>query len=238
MKLFRNSPTIRNSRKIKILFIGNSLTMANDLPLMLQDLVKSSSLGATLIPYVAAMGGMTLSDHLRTGRPSRMIRKRNPDFVILQGHSTEPLEDPDGFARSATQFNNQAVGVGSQVVLFCTWSRPPGDSFYDNPVSGGSPSEMQRRVALCYSSLANGLGALLSPVGLAWELAKEDALVPNLFDGTHHPSEAGTFLAVTVLFCSLFGVEAFPVSFPGPLSKPLATELLGFAQLACQNRCV
>src|SRR5262245_48110577 len=66
-----------------VLFIGNSLTFANDLPGMLRALVDSSGAGPVEIHSVTAPN-YSLGDHLETGAAAAQIQHHRPALVVLQ----------------------------------------------------------------------------------------------------------------------------------------------------------
>lgn len=210
---------------LSALFVGNSLTSCNDLPAKLQGFVAASPLHVSLTVRSCTPGGATLAEHWQKGEVVRALRMQSPDFVILQGHSLEPLTATDDFVYYATLFKAEADRVHSTMVLFCTWARPEGDEFYQHPTSGGSAAEMQRRLNEAYSSLSGRLGTDLAPIGLAWELAAREAPGIELLDGTQHPSLAGTYLAAAILFRSLFHTSIVCNSFRGGLPEPVAFAL-------------
>jgi len=207
------------------LFVGNSLTYVNDLPGTLQRLAAATPLHAVLTVYTVMGGGATLADHWSRGEAVRVLREARPDVLVLQGQSVEPLVIPESFAQHAALFKAEADKVHAVTVLFSTWARPAGDSFYREPVSGGSPSIMQARLNEAYASLAVRLGATLAPVGVAFELAQSAAPQVALLDGTQHPSPAGTYLAAAVFFRVLFHGCPVGSTYLGGLPPPVAAAL-------------
>ena len=80
---------------------------------------------------------------------------------------------------------------------------------------------MQTRLNLAYASLAQNIGAMLAPVGLGFERARNDAPAVELLNGTQHPSPAGTYLAAAILFRVIF--NSSPVGSNYHASLPATT---------------
>jgi hypothetical protein len=207
------------------LFVGNSLTYVNDLPGTVQRLAAATPLHAVLTVHTVMAPGATLADHWRNGETVRVLRETRPDVLVLQGQSVEPLAIPESFAQHAALFKAEADKVHAVTVLFSTWARPAGDSFYREPVSGGSPSIMQARLNEAYAALALRLGATLAPVGVAFVQAQSVAPQVALLDGTQHPSLAGTYLAAAVFFRVLFHGCPVGSTYLGGLPPPVAAAL-------------
>jgi hypothetical protein len=207
------------------LFVGNSLTQVNNLPAVFKKLAAASSLHVEVDVSSIAPGGAFLSDHWKRGDVVARLREQRPNFLILQGQSTEPLSVPKSFAYYAELFKTEADRIHATTILFSTWARPAGDPYYKDATSGGVPGEMQKRLNTAYSSLAQNVGATLAPVGVAWERAHSVAPKIQLLDGTQHPSPAGTYLAAAVLFQTVFKTSAVGSTYYGALPQATAQTL-------------
>jgi hypothetical protein len=210
---------------VSVLFVGNSLTQANDLPTVLKRFAAESPLHSEIEVRSITPGGALFYNHWRNGNAVAMLREQHPNFLILQGQSTEPLFAPENFTYYAGLFKAEADRAHSTMVLLSTWARPASDPYYKDPTSGGSPAEMQTLLNSAYGSLAMNLGAKLAPAGLAWERAHHDAPTIELLDGTQHPSPAGTYLAAAVLFRVLFNSAEVTSAYYGGLPKETALSL-------------
>jgi hypothetical protein len=222
LTLFEGSATAAG---VSVLFVGNSLTQANDLTAIFKQLAANSSLHADVDVRSITPGGATLYDHWKRGVAVTMLRKQHVNFLILQAQSTEPLFAPESFNECATLFKSEADRAKTQTVLFSTWARPASDSFYKERSSGGSPMEMQTRLNAAYAALAQKTEATLAPVGMAWERAQKIAPEIQLLDGTQHPSRAGTYLAAAVLFHTIFNAPASGSTFYDDLPVTTAHTL-------------
>src|SRR5713101_5404684 len=206
---------------VSVLFVGNSLTQANDLPTVFKRLAAQSALHVDVDVNSITPGGAFLYDHWRSGVALGRLRKLQPNFLILQGQSIEPLLAPQKFNYYASLFKTDADRISAKTILFSTWARPAGDPYYKDVTSGGSPAEMQTRLNSAYALLAQNIGATLAPVGLGFERARNDAPAVELLDGTQHPSPAGTYLAAAILVRVIFIVPRWD-----PTITPACQQLL------------
>src|SRR3954470_9161456 len=83
-------------RTLRVLFVGNSYTIYNDLPWVTSQLSLSSGVDRPLEMKSIALMGATLEEHWDDGFALKEIRDDGPwDYVVLQGQSIKPLIDPD-----------------------------------------------------------------------------------------------------------------------------------------------
>jgi hypothetical protein len=211
--------------KLSVLFVGNSLTSANNLPTVLQQFAAGNLLPYEVTARSVTPGSARLSDHWRNGQVAAELKRNPPDVLVLQGQSTEPLYEAEDFAHYAKLFKAEADGVNATTVLFSTWARPRGDPYYLDPSSGGSPEEMQARLNAAYQSVATEVDAILAPIGMAWQRAQRDFPDIALLDGTQHPTPAGTYLTAAVLFHVLFPEAPVTSSYYAGLPKRTALAL-------------
>jgi hypothetical protein len=210
---------------VSILFVGNSLTSVNDLPATFKKFAAESPRHPDVEVRSIAPGGAFLYDHWKHGEALTILREQHPNFLVLQGQSTEPLSSPENFNYYARLFKAEADRIQTKTVLFSTWARPMDDPYYKDTSSGGSPIAMQTRLNKAYASLAQNIGATLAPVGVAWERAHEVAPEIPLLDGSQHPSPAGTYLAAAVLFRAIFNASPLGSTYYGPLPQTTAHTL-------------
>ena len=138
------------------------------------------------------------------------------DDVVLQDFSTEPTHIGNlASHRSSAVALYQAVAAHSPGVIpimFETWARGPGFSYYTgaNPLFPGGPAQMQQEVRdgyrLSTQDINAAIGANLAryaPVGDAWELAG----FPRNFYASdiYHAQNRGTLLNALVLYQTIYG---------------------------------
>jgi hypothetical protein len=184
-----------------ILFIGNSLTYANDLPGMVQAL--AASVGVSLPAAQVAYGGYSLSDHLARGDAARAIAQGGWRIAILQ---QGPSGQPDSrieLRRDTRAFDRLVRAAGARTALFSVWADSHGPSSFE---------EVQESYALA----AADVDALYFPVNEAWSVAFRRSPALRLYsDDGFHPSQEGSYLAALVIASAITGVdpERMPAAF-------------------------
>jgi hypothetical protein len=212
----------RSEETLRVLFIGNSFTFMNDLPGLTERLAASAHPPRKLQTELVGEGGATLKRHWATGRALEAIRRGNWDYVVLQDQGRlglmrisddmPQINDPEMFHAYARQFDAEIRKAGATTLFFLTWA--PQDA-----------PESQALLNSAYAAIAEELGALVAPVGIAWQKAIElnPKLVLHDHDGSH-PGPAGSYLAACVFHSVLFSDT--PVgSFRGDLSEEDAAFL-------------
>lgn len=84
------SDELDNPDTICVLFVGNSYTYVNNLPLLLSRMATSAEVPVTIETAECTGGGYTLEQHWNEGRAVNEIRK-GWDFVVLQEQSMRPV---------------------------------------------------------------------------------------------------------------------------------------------------
>jgi pimeloyl-ACP methyl ester carboxylesterase len=186
----------------RVLFVGNSLTYANDLPGVVRALVDSSGAGPIDIHSVTAPN-FSLRDHLRDGTAAAQIRERRPDVVVLQqGPSSLDASRGDLLA-AAADFAALIREAGGRPALYAVWPDRSRRAYFD-------------RVSESYRLAAERVDGLFLPAGDVWRAAWErDATVPLYDQDDFHPSVLGTYAAALVIYARLTGRT--PVGLPARL---------------------
>jgi hypothetical protein len=187
------------SAPARVLFIGNSLTYANDLPGMVQTLARAA--GKPLQVESVARPDFGLEEHWRQGDARTAIARGGWDVVVLQQGPSAMRESRAVLVDYTKRFDAEIRKAGARTALYMVWpaSQRRGD------FAGVSQS---------YAAAADAVGGLLLPVGDAWRAAS--AADPKLAlygpDG-FHPSPLGTYLGALVIYDRLMGVA--------PPSRPI-----------------
>ena len=128
--------SVQASDSLKVLFIGNSYTYANDLPGMFAQI--ASALGDWSFVDSKTNGGYTFQMHAQDPLTYQKIHAHPWNYVILQGQSQEPSFP---FAQVNSQTLPFAVQISdsvhsiqpcAQVNFFMTWGRENGDPQWDS----------------------------------------------------------------------------------------------------------
>jgi hypothetical protein len=173
-----------------VLFIGNSLTYANELPEMVRALALAS--GETLRIGVVANPDWSLEDHWNGGDARSAIRRGWDVVVLQQGPSALP-ESRALLIDYTRRFAGEIRAAGGTPALYAVW--PSVSRFGDFD-----------RASESYRLAAEEVDGMLFPAGEAWRAAwREDSNLPLYADDGLHPSVAGTYAAALVIYARLLG---------------------------------
>ncbi|MCX6163847.1 MAG: T9SS type A sorting domain-containing protein [Ignavibacteriae bacterium] len=195
----------------KVLFIGNSYTYVNDLPVLFKNL--SASGGEIVYTDMQAPGGYTLENHLTTTATLDAIKRGIWNYVVLQEQSQTPVIEylryhsmyPSAIKLdSIIKYYNQ----NANTVFFMTWGRKNGgQQCIDTSCSPVFINyfHMQDSLKSSYTKIASILSAMLSPAGEAWRTARLIKPYVNLWDADDsHPTLDGSYLTACVFYAKIF----------------------------------
>ncbi|MFZ9582311.1 MAG: hypothetical protein ACO28O_04985 [Crocinitomicaceae bacterium] len=198
--------SVQASDSLKVLFIGNSYTYANDLPGMFAQI--ASALGDWSFVDSKTNGGYTFQMHAQDPLTYQKIHAHPWNYVILQGQSQEPSFP---FAQVNSQTLPFAVQISdsvhsiqpcAQVNFFMTWGRENGDPQWD---SINTFHKMNDRLRSAYLRIADSSNGSVSPVGAAWRNFRDLYPSISLYSGDgSHPNTTGTFLAAATFYSALY----------------------------------
>lgn len=178
---------------LDILFIGNSFTQRNDLPGLLAAMAQDR--GVRIRHNLISTGGASLRTHWNAGRAAKEIKAGGYDYVVLQEQSTLPVKNPGRMAENMRLFDVTAKHAGARTVLYMTWARQ-------------FAPESQKAISDAYNSIGKELGALVVPVGDAWQKFIAKHKQPTLYDRDQsHPSIAGTYFAACMFLGALLKIN-------------------------------
>jgi hypothetical protein len=184
----------------RLLFIGNSLTAAFDLPAVVAGLARASGIDS-VEAFSVVYGGYALEDHLLYKTANSEIASGQWDMIVLQqGPSTQP-ESRVALRRDVKIFADMAAAVGTQVGIYGVWpSRAAGIGGLDQSIES-------------YRLAAEDVGGVLFPVGAAFRAALLVDPQAELYSGDlFHPSANGIYLAAVVICARLYDLP--PVGMP------------------------
>jgi|GEM_PF-2343578 len=212
--------TSTNKPIIKILFIGNSYTFYNDLPKMLESLASSDPDNKTqFVTESITQGGAHLIDLWNAGNAANKIKSTHWDYVVLQDQSVWALSpyDINTAHEAGAKFANLINQSGGKIILYQTWPRQPGSTWYSDPKTSSlikNPDYMQSYLHYYNNALATAINASVVPVGDVWSYAIKNNKELNLYqsDGSH-PSIEGTYLAALLFYMYISGNNGEQVSF-------------------------
>ncbi|MBI5403850.1 MAG: T9SS type A sorting domain-containing protein [Ignavibacteriae bacterium] len=222
-----------------VLFIGNSYTFVNDLPVMFKNLAATG--GKNVHAEMEAPGGYTLENHLNRISSIDAIKRGIWDYVVLQEQSQTPVIEYlryNSMYPSAEKLDSiiKEFNPGAVTVFYMTWGRKNGgQQCIDTSCSPVFTSyfHMQDSLKSSYTKISNILGALLSPAGEAWRTARLIRPDVNLWDmDESHPTLEGSYLTACVFFAKIFNQSPIGFFYNGGLPDTLA---LFYQQCAWQT---
>ena len=189
------------TRPIRVLFVGNSYTSANNLSSIVAQLSQSPGAGRLIITDKVAPGGFTWELHSASAATLAKIDE-GWDYVVLQDQSLQPIYSPTVLKSAAEVLDARIRAAGGQTVLFMTWPR----AYHD--------LQTQHYYPLYYNNHGAHLDAEVTPVGRAWvqSLYENPALTLHAADNSH-PAARGTYLTAAVFYATLNGQS--PVGLTG-----------------------
>lgn len=197
-----------------LLFFGNSFTASGG---GVHTLVRDIAVAAGFpMPHVFGqiVSGQTLQYHLATGTSvitSGIPSGQHWDAVVLQEYSTRPTSHPtDGnipaFFGAANGLYQAVLNHSpeAQAVMFETWARAPGHSFYPGIWPG--PADMQAELHTNYNTCSDLLNLIgTSEVARVGDAFQEGDFDISLYAGDlYHASNRGALLISLVLYGTIY----------------------------------
>lgn len=175
-------------KDLGILFIGNSHTFVNDVPLMVKR--RADGEGFNCRVAMLAHPDWFLSRHVEEPEVRFNILYGGYDYVVLQEHA-HPFPSEEEFMNAASALNGMIREAGSIPVIYECWSRK------DEPELQAHMNEVHRRVA-------EKTGALLAPVGESWWEFKSSNPDLDIYEGDGaHASPAGSDFAAKQIWVTV-----------------------------------
>jgi hypothetical protein len=175
---------------LRVLFIGNSLTEANDLPHMVSTIASGAGSRQIAVEAVT-LGGASLEDLWNQGDALAAIARGGWDVVVLQQGPSALPESRVLLVNDTQRFADRIRAVGARPALYMVW--PPLNRVGDWDA-----------VTESYAAAARAVDGLLFPAGEALREALRRNPAVSLFqsDG-FHPTATGTYLAGLVIYGQL-----------------------------------
>jgi hypothetical protein len=204
----------------RLLFVGNSHTYVNQIPLTVRNMAESGGHPASC--EQSAVGGYRLEQHALLPATLDLVARGGWTWVILQEQSQVPAIDYWRFGSmypACRVLDSLLRAAGSRTMLYLTWGwRDGGTQTY-----GGHSSppfadyfEMQDSVTVAYQVIGAELGAAIAPVGEAWRRARENDSAIALWQADAcHATPLGSYLAACVFYAVVFGEPPSGRWYPG-----------------------
>jgi hypothetical protein len=207
-----------------ILFIGNSFTFGASAPLvrvnggvpkLFEEIARAK--GKKVATSAVTAGGKDWSYHLAQPVTAQALNSKVWTWVVLQDYSWRPTHAGDipQFMRDGETFSDRIArnSPHAGIILYETWSRPPGAFFHTPPGNTFSgPAQMMAELHQSYAQLRDDL-AEKNPnrevrdalVGTAFARANAEYPHINLIAlEQHHADAEGYYLAALVIYETIY----------------------------------
>jgi len=221
----------------RVLFLGNSYTAANNLPLLFKNIALSTN--DTVFIDSNTPGGYTLQGHSTNASSQSKITSGHWDFVVLQEQSQLPSFPDNQVAAEVFPYArilDSVINLYSpcaETVFYRTWGRKNGDNSNCTvwpPVCTyeGMDSLLHQR----YMQMASDNNAIISPVGVVWKYLRTNHPEIELYatDGSH-PSAAGSYAAACSFYSVILRKNPMNITFNFGLTDTIAYSIKETAKL-------
>lgn len=182
--------------ELRVLFIGNSLTYANDLPAIVKAIAEHNKKKFTY--KMIAFPNFSLEDHLNKGDAVKAIKENEWDFVVLQQGSSALPESRENLLEFTRRFAAEIKKTNAKPALFMVWTLENRKFDFD-------------RVRESYSLAAKEAGGVFLPAGESWREAWKEKKELKLYSDGLHPTPFGSYLAAAVIYQRLFDETTFEI---------------------------
>jgi hypothetical protein len=191
-------------KALRLLFLGSSLTYANDMPAIVQALAQAA--GESLEVSIVARGGASLEDHWSQGGARRAIAMGGWSHVILQQGPSSTPQNRENLREWTRRFAAPIRQAGARPALYMVWPGADRLAWFDE-------------VRASYSLAAGDVDGMMLPAGEAWRAVWRRQPRAKLLrrDGVH-PTPVGSYTVALSIFGMLYARS--PVGLPARLRLP------------------
>lgn len=213
----------------RVLFLGNSMTYVEDLPLKLKTLALSD--GKIVITGQSTPGGYTLFDHT-TNATTLSLLNQSWDYVVLQEQSMGLIQPATpGLYQTPIEILDSLIRSNcAKTLLYVT----PG--YQTGWTTDTSYLDMQNRVIGRYEVAAKSVRAGILPTGHAWRniITNYPSINTGMWASAtdYHPGLKGQYLNACSLFSAIYKKSPQGLAYPAGIS---ASEAAIFQQVAWQE---
>jgi hypothetical protein len=204
---------------IKVLMIGNSHTLFNNVPARLEAIMRVAHPGKT-ISVVAAPASLFLDEHSKYEPTLALLNNQKWNAVILQAQKYSSSGVNSYSITEAITLVGLARKSNALPVLFPEWPR-----------RGIAETD---RIFAQHVKIAEQAPACIAPIGQAWDLALQDRPDLSLYaDDGNHSAPAGAQLTAFVLYATLSG--KLPSSLPDIAPSDISPQVQHQLRLVADN---
>ncbi|OIQ30943.1 MAG: hypothetical protein BM564_01655 [Bacteroidetes bacterium MedPE-SWsnd-G2] len=215
----------------QVLFLGNSYTGANNLPLIIQNMAENT--GDVLIYDSNTPGGHRFLNHAVNSTSLAKINAEQWDYVVLQGQSQETSWSASQMATEVyphVETLTTAIRANydcSNPLFYMTWGRENGDANNCEFISWVCTYEgMDDAIYNTYMDLAEVNEGEVAPAGAVWRYLRTNHPEIDLYtaDGSH-PSLAGSYAAACAFYTMIYKKDPSLITWNSTLSEADANTI-------------
>jgi hypothetical protein len=198
----QNTAIITQTKKIRVLFVGNSFTYYNNLPQVVSAMAKTQDI--IIETKHSTVGGSSLENHWKSERGTQtriMIELEKWDFVVFNNHSLSSINKPENFIDYGKRFADLVRTKGAEPIFMMTWA------YKSNPL-------MLPEIEKMYTKLCDNTKSNFVPGGPLFASSIKYRPDLELFHDDIHPSSNGTYLLGLAFYKYFTGksVNAIPTN--------------------------
>lgn len=180
---------MKPKKMLRILFIGNSHTYYNDMPVMVQRRAEDEGFDCSVT--MIAHPGWFLAQHAEEPDVRFNILYGHYDYVVLQEHA-HPFGPEEKFHEAAAALNGMIRQAGSIPIIYECWARK-------------AEPDVQAHMNEVHKQVSDEINALLAPVGENWwSYQKSWPDLEMYADDGEHASSAGSDFAAKYIWETIY----------------------------------
>jgi hypothetical protein len=206
---------------LNVLFIGNSFTHMHEMPAIFSKIAESKN--KKIHVEWNTQAGASFAVHSQREALFKAIKKREWDYVILQGFSRE-------FTVSNTHLDTATIPYLTQIIdsvkefqpcanllFYVTWGYKNG---FPESEDLDTYDKMSQKIQKGYAFIGKKYDIPLVPVGNVFQLVRAKYPKLNLYaEDEIHPSKEGSYLAACTFYTAIFKESCI-----GALTNTIAFE--------------
>lgn len=212
----------------KILFVGNSMTYFNDMPMLFESIANEKGKNVDVDFY--APGGTGFVNHHVDNNVYDLFENNVWDVVVLQPGTAESAGVSWPVTTTATRGNQMQDSIKkyspcAKVVLYeIPYGVPSADNY-------ANYFQVQTMMKDSITKLADNMEVSFAAAGECARqhyLAQQDLLLHSSYNDVH-PNLNGSYLVACAMFCTIFQESVSGVAFNGGVSPANAAYFQGIA---------
>lgn len=177
----------------KVLFVGNSLTFTNNMPLILEEIALQ--LGKSIKTEKICLPNYAIIDHWKDGEIQQKIATKNFDYVIIQQGPSSQEIGKKMLIEDGRKISNLCNKYNTKLGYFMVWPAKRHYFTFDKVIAN-------------HKEAAKVNNAILFKVGTNWKQYQTQKNKTPLYGSDQfHPSKAGSFFAALTILKKLFPEE-------------------------------